>query len=83
MKYTHFGASRGIRYESPLYSLYEKEVGQLTLIEIFDEETIADVEDALEKSLDNKKTFYENAKPYIKKEMEDYEKKLNNKNALL
>ena len=67
----------GPRYESKLYEEYLKKIdNELQINDEFDEAETKDIEMVLKLSLENGKSFYENAKPYMKKIMEEYQERL-------
>lgn len=72
--YNHYGAGFGVKFNHPLYEQYRKEI-QSDLTIVLDgtenEELILKI---LKESLENKKTFYENAPEKIKKSMKEYKK---------
>ena len=77
MKYLIFGSVYGVLYKNPLYDEYKRKIQEdLELSEPFENED--DVIETLKLSLENGKTFYENAKPYMKKQMEDIENNIEN-----
>lgn len=72
--YNHYGPGFGVKFNHPLYEHYRKEI-QSDLTIVLDgtenEELILKI---LKESLENKKTFYENAPEKIKKSMREYKK---------
>ena len=72
---THYGAGYGKLYFNELTDEYNKKIGELEIVEPFNT-TEEEVIKILEKSLENGKTFYENASKDIKRDMEKYEKEL-------
>lgn len=77
-EFTHYGPGYGKRFEHPLYSEYlEKSDKGLIIIEWeMTEKETNDILETLKLSLENGKDFYTNAKPYMKEEMEGYNKLL-------
>lgn len=76
-KYTNFGVWGKI-FKHKLYDKYRDEIDpNLELTEPKDEKIEKDIIETLKFSLENKKDFYTNAKPYMKEMMKDYEKALN------
>lgn len=71
----YYGAGYGKLYSNELIDEYNKKIGELEIAEPFNA-TEEEVIKTLEKSLENGKTFYENASKNIKKDMEIYEKEL-------
>ena len=73
-----YGGGFGVRFEHPLYDEYREKID--SHLNIFDHdysnEGLEDILDTLKKSLDNGKDFYSNAKPYMKEEMEEYNRLL-------
>ena len=77
MKYLHYGAGYGKTYEHPLLKEYKKKIQKdFYILEPFESEE--DVIETLKLSLENGKTFYHNAKPYMKQNMKEYVEKLKN-----
>lgn len=77
-EFTHYGPGYGKRFEHPLYDEYLEKIDKaLSIVKNFlNEIEIQDVIETLEKSLKNGKDFYTNAKPYMKEQMEEYNKLL-------
>lgn len=77
-EFTHYGPGYGERFEHPLYDEYLEKIDKaLSIVKNFlSEREIQDVIETLEKSLKNGKDFYTNAKPYMKEQMEEYNKLL-------
>lgn len=73
MKHEHYGAGFGTFFVHSLYDRYLAKIGELELVEPFevDEEEVLKV---LKKCLENGKDFYTNAPGNIKREMEAYDK---------
>lgn len=79
MKYNEYMRGYGPRYQSEWYSQYlEKIDNQLEINDEFDEAETKDIEKVLKLSLENRKSFYENAKPYMQKIMEQYVENVEN-----
>lgn len=77
-EFTVYGGGFGMRFKHPLYDEYCDKID--SHLNIFDHdysnEELQDILDTLKKSLDNGKDFYSNAKPYMKEEMEEYNRLL-------
>lgn len=78
-EYSVYGGGYGKLFEHPLYEEYKNKIDKcLTLFEgEFSDKELEDILDTLKKSLENGKDFYTNAKPYMKKQMEEYNNLLN------
>ncbi len=76
-KYSHYGAGFCCRYKHPPYDKYLRKIGKLDIVDSFiSDEEEQDVIETLRLSLKNRKNFYANAKPYMKKKMKQYVKDL-------
>ena len=76
MKYNHYGPGYGPLMEDPLIEEYRKRIdSQFEITEsLITLEERKDIEQTLEKSLDNGKSFYSNAPEYIRRRMREYQK---------
>ena len=76
MKYNHYGPGFGTTLNNDLLKAYHEKID--SKLEIFDFDMTAkqrkDIEDTLQKSLKNGKTFYSNAPEYIRESMREYER---------
>ncbi|MGL5099783.1 MAG: hypothetical protein ACRC6B_07125 [Fusobacteriaceae bacterium] len=75
-----YGGGFGKSFEHQLYDDYMDKIDKhLTIFERnYSYEEVQDILKTLEESIVNGKDFYSNAKPYMKKEMEEYNELLDN-----
>lgn len=77
-EYSVYGGGYGISFQHPLYEEYRNKIDKNLVIfeKEYSEKELQDILDTLKKSLENKKDFYTNAKPYMQEKMEEYNKLL-------
>lgn len=78
-EYSVYGGGFGLFFQHPLYEEYKNKIDKHLIIfeNEYSEKELQDILNTLKKSLKNKKDFYTNAEPYMKKKMEEYNKSLN------
>lgn len=77
-EYTVYGGGYGKSFEHHLYEEYMKKIDKHLIIfeNDYSEKELQDILDVLKKSIENGKDFYTNAKSYMKKKMEAYNKSI-------